>query len=57
MGTFGMYKNKSFEGLWTFNPNKKKTFSYQKPAENSRELPPLPEPNSTWPQGAQTYNP
>lgn len=28
IGTFGMWKNKSMEGLWTYNPNKKSTWSY-----------------------------
>jgi hypothetical protein len=28
IGTFGMHGNKSFEGLWSYNPNKKSTWSY-----------------------------
>jgi hypothetical protein len=28
IGTFGMYANKSIEGLWTYNPNSSTTWSY-----------------------------
>ena len=28
IGTFGMYENKSLEGLWTFNPNNSFTWGY-----------------------------
>lgn len=28
IGTFGMYANKSIEGLWTYNPTPNTTWSY-----------------------------